>query len=73
LIKTDHHSLCYLDDQQLQSPLQKKAMARLMGLQFRITYRKRAENLAADALSRVSHLMTIQAYSTVQPVWLQEK
>jgi hypothetical protein len=23
LIKTDHHSLCYLDDQQLQSPLQK--------------------------------------------------
>jgi hypothetical protein len=72
LIKTDHHSLCYLDDQQLQSPLQKKAMARLMGLQFRIVYRKGAENLAADALSRVSHLMAIRTQSTVQPAWLQE-
>jgi hypothetical protein len=72
LIKTDHHSLCYLDDQQLQSPLQKKAMARLMGLQFRIIYRKGAKNLAADALSRVSHLMAIRTQSTVQPAWLQE-
>jgi hypothetical protein len=34
LICTDHHSLCYLDNQTLQSPLQKKAMARLMGLGF---------------------------------------
>jgi hypothetical protein len=59
LIKTDHHSLCYLDDQTLQSPLQRKAMARLMGLQFKIAYRKGAENLSADALSRVSHLMAI--------------
>jgi len=53
LIRTDHHSLCYLDDQNLQSPLQRKAMARLMGLQFKISYKKGAENLAADALSRV--------------------
>jgi hypothetical protein len=59
LIKTDNHSLCYLDDQTLQSPLQRKAMARLMGLQFKIAYRKGAEKLAADALSRVSHLMAI--------------
>lgn len=72
LIKTDHHSLCYLDDQLLQSPLQRKAMARLMGLQFKIIYKKGAENLAADALSRVSHLMSIQVQSKVQPAWLQE-
>jgi hypothetical protein len=72
LIKTDHHSLCYLDDQLLQSPLQRKAMARLMGLQFKIIYKKGAENLAADALSRVSHLMSIQVQSEVQPAWLQE-
>lgn len=58
-ICTDHHSLCYLDDQQLQSPLQRKAMAILMGLQFKIVYHKGIENLAADALSRVGHLMTI--------------
>jgi hypothetical protein len=72
LIRTDHHSLCYLDDQTLQSPLQKKAMARLMGLRFRISYKKGAENLAADALSRVGHLMSIQVCSEVQPAWLQE-
>jgi hypothetical protein len=72
LIRTDHHSLCYLDDQTLQSPLQKKAMARLMELQFKISYKKGAENLAAYALSRVGHLMSIQACSEVQPAWLQE-
>lgn len=33
LIKTDHHSLTYLEEQNLQSPMQRKAMARLMGLQ----------------------------------------
>jgi hypothetical protein len=72
LIKTDHHSLCYLEDQNLQSPLQRKAMSRLMGLQFKITYRKGVENIAADSLSRVGHLMAIQACSEVQPVWIQE-
>lgn len=71
-IRTDHHSLCYLEDQTLQSPLQRKAMARLMGLQFKITYRKGIENQAADSLSRVGHLLTIQACSEVQPAWLQE-
>jgi hypothetical protein len=59
LIKTDHHSLCYLEDQTLQSPLQRKAMALMMGLQFKIVYRKGVENHAADSLSRVGHLMTI--------------
>jgi hypothetical protein len=72
LIKTDHHSLCYLDDQNLQSPLQRRAMAKLMGLHFKIVYKKGAENLAADALSRISHLMSIQVCSEVQPMWLQE-
>jgi hypothetical protein len=72
IIKTDHSSLCFLEDQNLQSPLQQKAMARLMGLQFKIVYRKGAENHAADALSRVGHLMAIQLCSSAQPAWLQE-
>lgn len=72
VIKTDHHSLSYLDDQNLQSPLQRKAMARLMGLQFKIVYRQGAENRAADALSRIGHLMTIHACSEVQLAWMQE-
>jgi hypothetical protein len=72
LIRTDHHSLCYLDNQTLHSPLQRKAMSRLMGLRFKISYKKGAENLAADALSRVGHLMIIQHCSEIQPAWLQE-
>ena len=47
-------------------------MTRLMGLQFQIVYKKGKENVAADALSRVAHLMVVQAVSTVQPVWIQE-
>jgi hypothetical protein len=41
-------------------------------LKFKVHYRKGKENLAADALSRVGHLMAIQAVSEVHPIWMQE-
>lgn len=72
IIRTDHKSLCFLEDQTLHSELQRKAMTRLMGLQFEIIYKKGKENTAADALSRVDHLMTIQSVSKIQPIWIQE-
>jgi hypothetical protein len=72
VIKTDHKSLTFLGEQQLQSELQRKAMARLMGLQFQIVYKKGVENRVADALSRVGAMMELAVLSEVQPVWIQE-
>ncbi|PVH33838.1 hypothetical protein PAHAL_8G076400 [Panicum hallii] len=69
---TDHKSLSCLGDQYLQSELQKKAMTRLMGLQFKIVYKKGLDNLVADALSRVGHAMAIPAVSEILPLWIQE-
>jgi len=40
-----------------------------MGLQFRVVYRKGKDNLAVDALSRMGHLLALQAVSQVQPRW----
>lgn len=67
VIRTDHKSLSYLNEQNLHPDLQRKAMTRLMGLKFKIYYRKGKENLAADAPSRVGHLMALEAVSEVQP------
>uniref|UniRef100_A0A453D8R9 Reverse transcriptase RNase H-like domain-containing protein n=1 Tax=Aegilops tauschii subsp. strangulata TaxID=200361 RepID=A0A453D8R9_AEGTS len=72
VIKTDHQSLCHLGDQNLTSDLQRKAMTKLVGLQFSIQYKKEVKNTAADALSRVAHLFVPQAVSTSKPVWIQE-
>ena len=69
---TDHKSLAYLNEQNLYSELQRKAMTRLMGLDFKIVYRQGKENVVADALSRVAHLMSLQDVSLVQPAWIQE-
>jgi hypothetical protein len=72
IIKTDHKSLAYLNEQVLQLELQRKTMTRLMGLQFKIIYRKGRDNAAADALSRVTSLMLTHACSEVIPTWIQE-
>jgi hypothetical protein len=54
-ITTDHKSLCHLQDQNLSTDMQRKAMAKLAGLQFKLLYKKGTENTAADSLSRVGH------------------
>lgn len=50
-ILTDHKSLVQLEEQHLHTPWQQKVFTRLLGLQYRIVYRKGADNGAADALS----------------------
>ena len=72
VIITDHKSLSFLNEHNLHSEMQRKAMTRLMGLQFKVVYRRGKENVAADALSRMGHLMAIQLVSSAEPVWAQE-
>ena len=63
-ILTDHKSLCSLGDQQLVTDVQRCAMSKLVGLQFSFKYRCGVENGTADALSRVGHLLALDALST---------
>jgi hypothetical protein len=71
VIRTDHQSLTHLTDQRLHIDWQKKALTKLMGLQYTIQYKKGINNATADSLSRKpphsSHLLTI---SVIQLAWL---
>jgi hypothetical protein len=69
-IRTDHKSLCCLEDQVLHTELQRKAMTKLIGLQYKFQYNKGVNNTPADSLSRIGH--AFQAISVVQPDWIQE-
>lgn len=74
IILTDQKSLTHLDDQRLSTPWQHKALTKLMGLSYKIIYKKGSENKVADALSRVDKatLYDIASLSVVKPLWLQE-
>jgi hypothetical protein len=71
-IRTDHKALSFLGSQELHSELQRKAMEKLMGMQFKVIYKQGKENKVADALSRVGCVMALTAVSEVQPRWIQE-
>uniref|UniRef100_A0A8R7P4B6 Reverse transcriptase domain-containing protein n=1 Tax=Triticum urartu TaxID=4572 RepID=A0A8R7P4B6_TRIUA len=70
-IRTDHRSLTCLDDQRLTTPWQHKALSKLLGLQYKIEYRKGATNLAADALSR-RPTGTNCSITVCVPTWLTQ-
>lgn len=76
LIRTDQKSLIHLEEQRLTIVWQQKAFTKLLGLQYRICYRKGEANRAADALSRRQHddaeAATISVISECQPIWLED-
>jgi len=72
IIKTDHESLKFLLQQRLQTQLQRKGMAKLMGLDYLIQYRKGKENIATDALSTCHEEGSSAAMTKVVPQWYQE-
>lgn len=73
-IRTDQKSLIHLEEQRLTTVWQQKAFTKLLGLQYRICYRKGEENRSADALSRRQHgnSETLTAMSVCEPAWLED-
>ena len=76
-IKTDHFTLKFLLDQTTNTPTQQSWVIKMMGYDYEVVFRKRASNMAVDALSRLlaaelktisvinSDLMTKIQYSSV--------
>lgn len=70
-IFTDQVSLTHLSEQRLNTAWQQKVFMKLLGLQYRIVYKKGSENRVADALSRrPSDRYELHAVSAVTPAWL---
>jgi hypothetical protein len=73
VIFTDQKSLTQLSEQRIHTHWQQKVFTKLLGLQYKVVYRKGSENRAADALSRKSaHDSVCAAISSVTPRWIQE-
>jgi hypothetical protein len=70
-ILTDHRSLLHLDEQKLNQPMQQKAFFKLLGLQYKLVYKKGPGNKAADALSRNCPQDSICAISVIKPKWME--
>ncbi|KAD5317318.1 hypothetical protein E3N88_17264 [Mikania micrantha] len=71
LIKTDQKSLKFLLTQKITTPLQQTSLAKLMGYNYEIAYKKGSENLVADGLSRVSGLALFSmGISSIDPLLL---
>jgi hypothetical protein len=72
VIFTDQKSLSHLSEQQLNTHWQQKVFTKLLGLQYRIVYKKGADNRVADALSRkaVQSTSTCCVQRCLQSLWL---
>ncbi|WVZ95116.1 hypothetical protein U9M48_040918 [Paspalum notatum var. saurae] len=72
-IFTDQKSLVQLTDQRLHTQWQQKVFSKLLGLQYKVIYKKGSDNRVADALSRCpapnAHCAAI---STGVPSWINE-
>ena len=74
VIHTDQRSLIHLEEQRISTPWQQKVMMKLLGLRYRIIYKRGEDNSAADALSRcpLPAQGELAAMSVSLPLWLEE-
>ncbi|CAM8908930.1 unnamed protein product [Rhodiola kirilowii] len=78
IINTDQKSLKYLLEQKVTTPFQHMWLSKLMGYSYEIQYKQGKENVASDALSRVTgsqllHIVLSQAhlglYDSIYLLW----
>jgi hypothetical protein len=71
-VKIDHYSLKYFLEQRLSSEEQKKWVTKILGYDFEIVYKKRKQNVVADAISRKDEDVEafLCAISIMQPDWI---
>lgn len=72
-IKIDHESIKYLLEQRLHTNLQQRDISKLLGLDYKILYRKGIENKVADALSRQLEAATYTLHFVVIPTCMQHR
>jgi hypothetical protein len=72
VIHTDQRRLIHLNEQRLHTAWQQKVFTKLMGLQYRIHYRRGVENGAANALSRRGPPAELLVISAPTHEWLQD-
>jgi hypothetical protein len=73
IIKIDHRSMSHLSDQRLHTPWQQKVFTKLLGLQYKVLYKKGSDNSAADAISKRTHVQPeLSAISAAIPAWLHD-
>lgn len=70
-ILTDQKSLIHLGAQKITEGMQQKAFIKMLGLQFKLVYKKGLENKVVDALSRQVDQSELLALSSCQPKWLE--
>jgi hypothetical protein len=70
VIYTDQKALIHLNDQRLNTVWQQQVFSKLLGLTYRVVYKKGSDNSAADSLSRRPHPdESCRAISVVTPQW----
>jgi hypothetical protein len=74
IIYTDQKSLVHLNEQRLHTMWQQKVFTKLLGLHYRIVYKKGSDNRVADALSRRPHSSeeSCLTMSAVVPQWCDD-
>lgn len=72
VVKTDHHSLKFLLEQRITTPCQQKWLVKLLGYDYTMVYKKKNENIVADALSKREEMIQLCSFSGLHSVLLDQ-